>query len=201
MADKLFDEIKKRINGYPEGEVFYTSRFADIASLATIRKCLGRLVDAGAIRRVMTGVYEKPKYSELLAEFLPPSPEKVASALAEKYNWTVAPCGDIALNKLGLSTQVPVTLDFASDGPYRDFYVDNIKISFKHKSNREISNMSKMSIMVVQAFKSLGRERVDERIISILRNRLSAEEKEILLKETAGTISWVYENIKEVCSE
>ena len=163
MTNKIYDEIKNRIAKYSQGEIFFTSDFNDIASLTTIRKCLGRQVEEGIIRRIFDGVYEKPVYSEVLKEFIPPDPEKVAYALARKYHWTISPCGDVALNKLGLSTQVPVVWTYISDGPYRDFSWDNIKISFKHKTNREISFMSDISIIVIEAIKTIGKEHVDDR--------------------------------------
>ncbi len=66
MAGKLYDEIKNRIALYEDGDIIFTTNFKDIAALATIRKCLGRQVEEGTIRRIMDGVYEKPKYSKFL---------------------------------------------------------------------------------------------------------------------------------------
>ena len=200
MTNKIYDEIKNRIAKYSQGEIFFTSDFNDIASLTTIRKCLGRQVEEGIIRRIFDGVYEKPVYSEVFKEFIPPDPEKVAYALARKYHWTISPCGDVALNKLGLSTQVPVVWTYISDGPYRDFSWDNIKISFKHKTNREISFMSDISIIVIEAIKTIGKEHVDDKAISILKKRLNSNEKEIVASETIGAASWIYEIIRKVCA-
>ncbi len=200
MTIKIYDQIKNRISALAEGDIFFTSDFSDIASLTTIRKCLGRQVDEGTIRRIMDGMYEKPKYSKLLNSYIPADPEKIAYALARKYHWTISPCGDVALNKLGLSTQVPVVWNYISDGPYRDFSWDNIKISFKHKANREISHMSEISIIVVEAVKTLGKERVDDGIISMLRNRLNDKDKEIVISETTEVAAWVFEIIRKVCS-
>ena len=135
-------EIKKRILDAEYGAVFVTSDFIDIATITTIRKCLGRQVEEKAIRRIIDGVYEKPVYSNLLKEYVPANPEKVAYAIARGYHWTIAPCGDVALNKLGLSTQVPVVWSYISDGPYRKFAWDNVNIEFKHRTNRQISFMS-----------------------------------------------------------
>ena len=199
MAGKIYDEIKERIESYEGGEIFFTTDFKEIATLSTIRKCLSRQVDEGKIRRVMDGIYEKPQYSKVLEEYLPTDPEKVANALAAKYHWTIAPCGDVALNKLGLSTQVPVVWSYVSDGPYRDFSWDNIVLTFKHKTNREISFMSQPSIMVVEALKTLGKDRVDENTVAILRNRLSDAEKNTLLKETTDSAEWIFDTIRKVC--
>ena len=199
MSSCIYDEIKNRIADYPQGEVFFTSDFTDIATLTTIRKCLGRQVEAGSIRRIMDGIYDKPIFSEALNEYIPTNPEKVATALARKYHWTISPCGDVALNKLGLSTQVPVVWTYISDGPYRDFEWDNIRISFKHKTNREISWMSDVSVLVIEAIKTLGKEHIDEKTISILQKRFNPDEKAIIASETKGVSSWIYEIIRKVC--
>lgn len=200
MAGIIYEEIKNRINDYEDGDIFFTSDFSDIASLATIRKCLGRQVDEGVIRRVMDGVYEKPRYSRIIKTFVPADPEKVAHAIARKYHWTIAPCGDVALNKLGLSTQVPAVWTYVSDGPYRNFSWDNIMISFKHKANREISFMSEISIIVVEALKTLGKDRVDQNVILVLKEKLNSNDKETILNETTEVASWIYENIKRICN-
>lgn len=199
MAGRFYDEIKNRIALYEDGDIFFTTDFKEIANLATIRKYLGRQVEEGTIRRVMDGVYEKPKYSKILDEFIPTDPEKVAYALAKKYHWTISPCGDVALNKLGLSTQVPGVWSYVSDGPYREFTWDNIILSFKHKTNREISFMSRISIMVIEAIKTLGKENIDEKTIAILRSRLSGEEKTVLLKDATDSASWIFDIVKKVC--
>lgn len=199
MAGRFYDEIKNRIALYEDGDIFFTTDFKEIANLATIRKYLGRQVEDGTIRRVMDGVYEKPRYSKILDEFIPTDPEKVAYALAKKYHWTISPCGDVALNKLGLSTQVPVVWSYVSDGPYREFTWDNIILSFKHKTNREISFMSRISIMVIEAIKTLGKDNIDEKTIAILRSRLSREEKTVLLKDATDSASWIFDIVKKVC--
>lgn len=201
MAAKKYDEIKKRIDSLSDGEILFASDFSDVASLATVRKFLGRQAEEGVIRRIFDGVYEKPKYSKVLDSFIPVDPEKVANALARKYHWTISPCGDVALNKLGLSTQVPAVWTYVSDGPYRKFGWENITVSFKHKANREISHMSDVSVMVVEALKALGKDNIDDQIINVLRARLSRQEKTTILTETAEVPSWVYEIIRKVCKE
>ena len=198
MSTRIYDAIKNRISSYDKGEVFFTSDFIDIASLPTIRKCLSRQTEEGNIRRIIDGVYERPRYSKLLEAFLPTDPEKVAYALARKYHWTISPCGDVALNKLGLSTQVPFVWSYVSDGPYREFSWDNITLSFKHKSNREISFLSNVSIIFIEAIKTLGKNNIDENVIAILKKRLNENDKKLLLKEAVDSPSWIFDIVKKV---
>ena len=201
MADRIYAEIKKRIEIAEQGTVFVTSDFTNIATTTTVRKCLGRQVAEKNIRRILDGVYEKPIYSKLLKEYIPANPERVAYAIARSFSWSIAPCGDAALNKLGLSTQVPVVWSYISDGPYRKFSWDNITLSFKHRANREISFMSETTTLVVEALKTLGKDRVDDGIISSLRNRLPKEEKKKVLEEATGVSEWIYTVIRKVCTE
>lgn len=201
MSSGIYAEVKKRIELAEAGTVFVTSDFTDIATTTTVRKCLGRQVEEKNIRRIMAGVYEKPIYSNLLKEYIPANPDVIASAIARSFRWTIAPCGDVALNKLGLSTQVPVVWSYISDGPYRKFSWDNITLSFKHRANREISYMSETTILVVEALKTLGKDRVDNGIILHLRNRLPEEERKKIRKEATGVSEWIYTVIKEVCAE
>lgn len=201
MANGIYIEIKKRILDAEEGSIFVTSDFIDIATTTTVRKCLGRQVEEKNIRRIIDGVYEKPVYSNLLKEYVPANPERVAYAIARSFHWTIAPCGDVALNKLGLSTQVPVVWSYISDGPYRKFSWDNIALSFKHRANREISFMSETTTLVVEALKTLGKERIDESIILSLKNRLPEAEKKKMLEEATGVSEWIYAVIRKVCAE
>lgn len=191
--------IRERIDAMEAGSILTTSDFTDIANLTTVRKCLGRNVSDGLIRRVFDGVYEKPKYSELLGEYLPTNPEKVAYALARAYHWTIAPCGDVALNKLGLSTQVPAVWAFVSDGPYREFQCGNTKITFKHRANRGITALSDATILLVESLRTLGKDHVDYTVIMNLRDKIPEEERKVILNEAKECSEWIYEAIRKVC--
>ena len=89
--------IKIRILAEKIGAVFVAADFADITDKTTTN-----VESEGIIRRVLRGVYDKPEYNEFLKEYIAPIPDNVAHALARNYGWTIVPCGDTALNLLGL---------------------------------------------------------------------------------------------------
>lgn len=196
----VMESIKTRIHAMADGDIMTTADFADLASLTTIRKYLGRCVDKGLIRRVFDGIYEKPHYSRLLDEYMPTDPEKVAYALARTYHWTIAPCGDIALNRLGLTTQVPTVWSYASDGPYRTFSWDHIQLKFKHKTNREISRLSTQTILITEALRALGKERITPDIIGQLRKKIPERDREMILTESSSCSEWIHETIRKACA-
>lgn len=196
----VMESIKTRIHAMDDGDIMTTADFADLANLTTIRKYLGRCVEKGLIRRVFDGVYEKPHYSRLLDEYMPTDPEKVAYALARTYHWTIAPCGDIALNRLGLTTQVPAVWSYVSDGPYRIFSWDHIQLKFKHKTNREISMLSTQTILITEALRALGKERITPDIIGQLRKKIPERDREKILTESSSCSEWIHETIRKACA-
>lgn len=191
--------IKTRIMNSPEGSVFTTVDFADVIENSRVGVILSRLEEDGVIRRVMRGIYDKPVYSDFLKEYITPSPSLVAEALARNFGWTIVPCGDTALNILGLSTRVPAAWSYVSDGTYKEYTYDNTTIKFKRTTNKEISKLSYKTALVVQALKALGKDNIDHTIINKLKNGLTDEEKTTALLEAKAATSWIYEYIKQIC--
>ena len=114
---KYQSQIEERIKNYPYGTAFSASDFLDIADANSVSQALFRFEKDGEIRRVINGVYDKPAYSPLIQEYGVPRIDKIAEALARRFNWNIAPSGDTALNILHISTQVPNVWDYVSDGP------------------------------------------------------------------------------------
>ena len=199
MDNGYMQEIRARILAAEDGAVFVAPDFADIADTATIRQGLKRLSQSGIIRRIIRGVYEKPKYSKLLDEYVAADPNAVAKALARSYHWTIAPCGNTALNLLGLSTQVTAVWSYISDGPYKTYEWNSTKLEFKHRTNKEITGLSYMTSLVIQALKTLGRTNVTPEIIQTLSEKLSEDEKQACLKEATESTDWVYDTIRKMC--
>ena len=199
MDNGYMQEIRARILAAEDGAVFVAPDFADIADTATIRQGLKRLYQSGIIRRIIRGIYEKPKYSKLLDEYVAADPDAVAKALARCYHWTIAPCGNTALNLLGLSTQVTAVWSYISDGPYKTYEWNSTKLEFKHRTNKEITGLSYMTSLVFQALKTLGRTNVTPEIIQTLSEKLSEAEKQACLKEATESTDWVYDTIRKMC--
>ena len=199
MDNGYMQEIRARILAAEDGAVFVAPDFADIADTATIRQGLKRLYQSGIIRRIIRGIYEKPKYSKLLDEYVAADPDAVAKALARCYHWTIAPCGNTALNLLGLSTQVTAVWSYISDGPYKTYEWNSTKLECKHRTNKEITGLSYMTSLVIQALKTLGRTNVTPEIIQTLSEKLSEAEKQACLKEATESTDWVYDTIRKMC--
>ncbi len=192
-------EIKNRIMSEKAGAVFVAADFADITDKTIANVILTRLASERIIRRVLRGVYDKPEYNDFLKEYVAPIPNNVAHAIARNFGWTIVPCGDTALNLLGLSTQVPATWVYVSDGTYKEYAFDNTVIQFKRTTNKEVSKLSYKTALTIQALKALGKDKIDESVINSLRKLLTAEEKTTMLYEAKTATSWIYEYIRQIC--
>ena len=199
MDNGFMKSIRDRVLASSDGSVFTSSDFADIADTGTIRQSLNRLVQDKILRRIIRGVFEKPKYSKLLGEYVAVSPDAVAQALARSYRWTIAPCGDTALNILGLSNQVTAVWSYISDGPYKTYEWDHVKIEFQHRTNREITGLSYMTSLVIHGLKALGKERISSETIERLSARLSESEKTALLRESSESSDWIVDTVRKIC--
>ena len=197
----FLNQRRGNIEKAENGSVFVSTDFTDITDKKTVNMGLIRLADEGLIKKILFGVYYKPEFSKLLGEAVAPSPNKVAHALARNFGWTIVPCGDTALNLLGLSTQVPSQWVYVSDGAYKEYTFDNTTIKFKRTTNKEISKVSYKTALTIQALKALGKENITEQVILRLKKILTDEEKEKMLAESKSATSWVLELIKVICKD
>ena len=177
----ILKQVKLRIENAAPGDIFIPADFSDLAEARKITMCLSRLHEDGTLEKVKRGVYMKPRYSQLLNRTVPPREDAVAKAIARNYGWTIVPCGDTALNMLGLSTQIPTVWLYVSDGP------------------NELIGVTEKTALIIQALRALGKENIDSQTISYLYGRLDAKEKRQLLQESRYATAWIYEAIKKIC--
>ena len=193
--------IAKRITESSFGSAFVTSDFTDLAEYETAKKIIARLEKKGLLRRVLRGVYDKPKFSSLLQEYAAPYPDQIAHAVARNYNWTISASGNTALNQLGLSTQVPADWSYISSGPYKKYAFGNVTLTFSHRSDSQLIGMSEKTLLLIQALKAIGQGNVSDADKKQIRNRFSSDECRTALSESSHTIRGIYEDIKEICRQ
>jgi len=194
------NKIISRIYGRGRGWAFTKTDFVADFDETNIHKSLSTLEKSGRIRRVLRGVYDYPRYSELLQQPVSPDLDQVAQALSRKFNWRMYPSGDVALNLLGLSTQVPANWLYLSDGPDREYQIGMQSLIFRKTALKDLGFTQHDSGLLVQALKALGKELVDDQVIEILSRHWSTTEKARILKDTRTVTGWVYSYIKRICS-
>ena len=129
------------INKSDYNALFTAKDFYSITNYQNAKLILNRLYKTGVINRLIDGIYYKPKYVKAINDYALVSPYDFAHKIATIYNWSICASGVAALNLFGLSTQVPNTYVFESDGPYREYNINNTVITFKHTNNKNIKNI------------------------------------------------------------
>lgn len=198
LMQAIETKIINRIYGNGRGWAFSRNDFVDLGSNSSIEQGLSRLCIKGRIRRVIRGLYDYPKRSKLLGGFLSPDIDNIAHALARKFGWQIRISGNSALNILGLSTQVPATYVYHSDGKSKIYYVGDVELAFKKTELKDIGFKYPESDLVVQAIKALDRKKLTENEKQKIRDYFSPEKHSRILKDTQYTTSWVYEVIKSI---
>lgn len=193
LAERIKIQVKKmKLN------TFTAKDFIELGNMKSINKSLERMYKNNEIRRIITGVYDIPKYSEILEEQVAPSISGVAQALARANNWKISPSGISALNYLALSTQVPAKYTYVSSGPYKTYSIGNVKLVFKHTNNRLIYDASEDTTLLIQAIKALGRDNVTDKHQEIIRKKYDQSKINTILNESKHTTAWIYETIKKI---
>ena len=195
------DKIIVRIRGWDPGAAFTPKDFLDLASRGTVDVTLAALLADGTIRRLARGLYDCPRYSQMLGQLTAPNLNEVAHALARRYRWTIIPDGPTAANLLGLSTQVPAKVVYISDGPSKVIAICAQKIHFKNARPKETGVASVRAGGVIQALRHLGRRAVDGDVIRKLRRTLRADDKRALLRDARQSADWIYAAARAIAEE
>ena len=101
-----------------------------------------------------------------------------------------------SLNKLGLSTQVPMKIVYLTDGSARNIKVGNYTISFIRTSPKKVSAIGQISRLAIQALKSIGKENISQTEIEQIQNALMKEKMSYLEHDLRIAPAWIKEIIR-----
>jgi hypothetical protein len=156
-----------------------------------VDKALSRLAAKGTIRRLARGLYEYPREHPELGT-LAPDLEKVARSLAGKDRIRLQPAGAYATNLLGLSEQVPAKVVFLTDGPSRTVKIGRQEIQLRRTTPRNMAAAGRLSGLLMQAFRHLGKEHITPERMEHLKRTLPAKERKQLLKDLRLAPAWMH---------
>ena len=181
-------------------KIYTSSDFLDIASSETINKCLELLERDGHLKKIKRGYYYKPHLNIVLGIKTTPGLNDFAYTIAKKNNWLIVPRAEYALNIIGLSTQVPRILMFASTGPYKEYAIGNAIISFNHASSKELFDISNNILIAIQAIKAIGKNNISNYDLDKIKDYLSDEDREEIIKGIKVT-NWINEVLMEIAKD
>ena len=118
--------VQERIGGSKEGSIFTYADFAEIKNTQALALVLSRLSKSGILVRLSKGQYYRPEKTRF--GILVPSENKIILKLLEQRGGYLA--GAAALNRLGISTQIPSEIMISGSRSNRSLQVGNLRLKF-----------------------------------------------------------------------
>jgi hypothetical protein len=184
------NNIANELKLLPQGSVFFVDDFLDFGNPESVKKALLRLKEKEILVRLAHGIYLYPKIDKEFGVLFP-STEDIAKAIARRDKARIVLTGVQALNKLGLSTQVPMKVVYLTDGATRNIKVGKRTITFKNTSPKNLLAKGEISSLVIQALKTIGQSKVDENTISKIQTLLQKEKVENIINDAKLAPAWI----------
>lgn len=184
------NKIAEVLKSHPKGSVLFVDNFLDYGNPESVKKALLRLKEKKILVRLAHGIYLYPKIDKELGVLFP-STEDIAKAIARRDRARIIPTGVQALNKLGLSTQVPMKVVYLTDGAARSIKVGKRTITFKNTSPKNLMAQGEISSLVIQALKTIGQLKVDDETLLKIQTLLQKEKIENRLNDAKLAPAWI----------
>ncbi len=183
---QVFNKIKKA----KRGSVFFVDSFAAITNAKSVNKALERLVAAGELQRVATGIYVRPAKDKIIGTILP-SVDEIAIAIAKRDKARIVPTGSYAMYKLGLTTQVPMNVVYYTSASARRIKIGKQTIIFKKASSRSLAAIGDISKLAIQALRTIGKDNVTVEEIEKIKGLLKREKNYPLQHDLKLAPVWI----------
>ena len=200
MAVSVENKVKKAITNYKTGKIFFPSNFSKFGSSTAVRQALNRLEDDEFLLRLAHGIYLYPKRHPKFG-ILYPNIEEIGIAIAKRDKARIIPTGIHALNKLGLSIQVPRSVLYVTDGSSSSIKVNKGSVKFKKASPKLLSVKSDKIILVIQALKELGQKNIDSKVKERIKQILLTVDEDVMIHDIKLAPQWIAEIIKELIEQ
>ena len=186
VTNTVIEELKK----VQKGTILFVDDFLNFGNPESVKKALFRMEEKGLLIRLAHGVYLYPKTDKALG-VLYPSTEEIAIAIAKRDRARIIPTGVQALNKLGLSTQIPLNVVFLTDGAARSIKIGKRTITFKKTSPKNLLTKGEISGLAIQALKSIGQHNIEKEFLIRLLKILTKEKKENIQHDAKLAPAWI----------
>ena len=201
-SKKIAQIVKKRIEAGEQGIIYFVNSFSELQNDQAVTKSLQRLSEDGFLIRLSKGIYLYPETTRFGT--INPSVDEIVKSIAERDNVSILPTGSTALNKLGLSTQVPMNAVFLTTGSTRTIKIGNRKILFKHSAPRNFAYKGVLMPLVVESLKELGENNMDDETykkIGKIVSALSEIDFAIFLEDLQYAPQWIRIFIQKIIKE
>lgn len=200
MIKSIELQILNKIKKAKRGALFFSDSFTSLGNAKAVGKALERLVKAGELHRVATGIYVRPLKDDILGVVLP-GIEEIAETIAKRDKARIVPTGSYALYKIGLSTQVPLNVVYYTDASARKIKMGKQTITLKRASAKNVAAIGKFSKLAIQALRTIGKDKVSDKEIKRIREFLKKEKPYHLQHDLKLAPEWIRKLLRPLVDE
>lgn len=179
MNESINSQIETKVKRAKPGQIFLPSDFKDLGTSTAIRKALSRLVEQKVLVRMGQGIYATPIHDKVFGDVLP-SMEEIAVTLAKKDHVKIMPTGQYALNKIGLSTQVPMKMVYLTNGTKKNISLGKSSIVFQPTTTKKLAMIGTITSLLFLGLEELDLDNLSESDINKIINLLKKEDEKKL---------------------
>jgi hypothetical protein len=184
MAEnKITKSIADRVKEAKPGTIFFPGDLLEFGSPEAIHTAFSRLAATKQLTRLAKGIYLKPAIDTELGP-LKPSLEDLAKAISDRDKVVIRTTGAYALNRLGLSTQVPTRVVFLTNGNPKSIKVGKSTLVFQKTTPKQLAVEQENIFLAIQALIALKDQGEDPKVIRRL-TEILAQEKLTDIREAA----------------
>jgi predicted transcriptional regulator of viral defense system len=200
MAESTENHILDKVKKAKRGSIYFTESFLSVGNAKAVSKALERLTKEGELQRVAHGIYVRPEIDPVVGP-VTPGIEAIAAAIAKRDKARIIPTGVYALNRLGLSTQVPLNVVYLTDGAARKVKIGKRTIAFKKATPKNVAAIGEISRMAIQALRTIGKEKVTPDEIEKIQQLLKKEKPTHLQHDIRLAPEWIRRIMQPVLNE
>lgn len=186
------EQIKKAIKRIPRGRIFLPRTLYANYPMKTAQRVLSQLIKSGEVCRLCRGMYFRPEKSRFFPDPVFPGSTEIVNAISKKTGEIIWDHGAVSLNRLGLSTQVPVRSIYYTTGRSRYIKItEKFRIKLVHVNPKKVIMPNTVTGTVVSALWFEGKRYFKPWVVKKIRNRIGEKHFAEVLRHIDKMVPWM----------
>jgi hypothetical protein len=175
--------VRAEVSGLTRGTVVTSRTLLHLGARTAVDQALSRLAASGDLTRVGRGVYCCPGKTVTV--------DAVTRAIAGEQLPGLLPSGALAAWQLGLLDQPPDHFVFLTNGAKRTLRVGHQTIELRRTTWENVRMAGRISCVVTQALRHLGRSGVTHEALHEIQSRLTMRDRACLEADARLVPAWI----------
>lgn len=184
------NEVEHKVKRCKSGTLFFLDSFPKVSEEYANNKLI-ELTKSGELVRISKGIYLKPERTRFGIVY--PSIDRIVELIAARDKAQVLPCGQTALNMLGLSEQVPASGTYVTSGSARSLTINGRIVTLRRSVPKTFAPRNRFMAILFLALKAWHEDEITpaftEAVCRVLRQ--SDMEKQSMLADLKLAPKWI----------